>query len=166
MPGHDYSLRALFEPESLNSETMLLTWICPVRQGETSPVEVLRRLFTKYQELLWKQGKRTRVPQSRLFSAPICGCRVAPHGLIPEAASLVSIIPTHLPVPHCLLTVGFTELPFMPYFLTIAVSGYLQCLTTSATLLLPSGSGSTPNGIICASFKKFSKACSTGSPTE
>ena len=57
MPGHDHSLRALFEPESLNSETMLLTWICPVKQGEASPIEVLRRVFAKYQELLWKQGR-------------------------------------------------------------------------------------------------------------
>ena len=52
MPGHDHSLKGLFEPESLNSETMLLTWICPVKQGETSPAEVLGRIFTKYQELL------------------------------------------------------------------------------------------------------------------
>ena len=56
MPGHDHSLKGLFEPESLNSETMLLTWICPVKQEETSPAEVLGCIFTKYQELLWKQG--------------------------------------------------------------------------------------------------------------
>ena len=56
MPGQDHSLKGLFEPDSLNSETMLLTWICPVKQGETSPAEVLGRIFTKYQELLWKQG--------------------------------------------------------------------------------------------------------------
>ena len=54
MPGQDHSLKGLFEPESLNSETMLLTWICPVKQGETFPAE--GRIFTKYQELLWKQG--------------------------------------------------------------------------------------------------------------
>ena len=70
MPGHDHSLRALFEPETLNSETMLLTWICPVRQGETSPVEVLRRLFTKYQELLWKQGREREYLRVG-FSAPL-----------------------------------------------------------------------------------------------
>ena len=52
MPGHDHSLRGLFEPETLNSETMLLTWICPVKQGDTSPAEELGRIFTKYQELL------------------------------------------------------------------------------------------------------------------
>ena len=56
MPGHDHSLQGLFEPESLNSETMLLTWICRAKQGETSPAEVLARIFTIYQELLWKQG--------------------------------------------------------------------------------------------------------------
>ena len=56
MPGHDHSLKGLFEPESLNSETMPLTWICPVKQVETSAAEVLGRIFTKYQELLWKQG--------------------------------------------------------------------------------------------------------------
>ena len=70
MPGHDHSLRALFEPESLNSEAMLLTWICPVKQGETSPVEVLRRLFTKYQELLWKQGREREYLRVG-FSAPL-----------------------------------------------------------------------------------------------
>ena len=40
-------------------------------------------------------GEGTRVPPSRLFGAPIRGRGMAPHGLIPEAASLVSIIPTH-----------------------------------------------------------------------
>ena len=52
MPGHDHSLKGLFEPESLNSETMLLTWICPVKQGETSPAEVLGHIFTKYQKTI------------------------------------------------------------------------------------------------------------------
>ena len=37
MPGHNHSLRGLFEPESLNSETMLLTWICPVKQVRPPP---------------------------------------------------------------------------------------------------------------------------------
>ena len=40
-------------------------------------------------------GEGTRVPQSRLFGALICGCGVAPHGFISEAASLVSITPAH-----------------------------------------------------------------------
>ena len=70
MPGHDHSLRALFEPESLSSETMTLTWICPVKQGETSPVEVLRRVFAKYQELLWKQGREREYLRAG-FSAPL-----------------------------------------------------------------------------------------------
>ena len=70
MPGHDHSLRGLFEPESLNSETMLLTWICPVKQGETSPAEVLGRIFTKYQELLWKQGREREYLRVG-FSAPL-----------------------------------------------------------------------------------------------
>ena len=53
-------------------------------------------------------GEGTRVPQSRLFGALIRGRRVAPHGLISEAASLVSIAPTHFPLPfpvafYCLL---------------------------------------------------------------
>ena len=56
MPGHDHSLRGLFEPESLNSETMLVMWICPVKQSEASPAEALGCIFTKYQELLRKQG--------------------------------------------------------------------------------------------------------------
>ena len=54
----------------------------------------------------------------------------------------------------------------MPPFLVIAVSGYLRYLTTSATLPLPSESGSTPNGTTCASSKKFSKACNAGSLME
>ena len=62
-------------------------------------------------------GERTRVPQSRLLSAPICGCRVAPHGLIPEAASLVSIIPTHLPS------------LFPIAFLLLALRSFHSCLT-------------------------------------
>ena len=70
MPGHDHSLKGLFEPESLNSETMLLTWICPVKQGETSPAEVLGRIFTKYQELLWKQGLECEYLRVG-FSAPL-----------------------------------------------------------------------------------------------
>ena len=70
MPGHDHSLKGLFEPESLNSETMLLTWICPVKQGETSPAEVLGRIFTKYQELLWKQGLEREYLRVG-FSAPL-----------------------------------------------------------------------------------------------
>ena len=70
MPGHDHSLKGLFEPESLNSETMLLTWICPVKQGETSPAEVLGHIFTKYQELLWKQGLEREYLRVG-FSAPL-----------------------------------------------------------------------------------------------
>ena len=70
MPGHDHSLKGLFEPESLNSETMLLTWICPVKQGETSPAEVLGCIFTKYQELLWKQGLEREYLRVG-FSAPL-----------------------------------------------------------------------------------------------
>ena len=70
MPRHDHSLKGLFEPESLNSETMLLTWICPVKQGETSPAEVLGRIFTKYQELLWKQGLEREYLRVG-FSAPL-----------------------------------------------------------------------------------------------
>ena len=70
MPGHDHSLRALFEPESLCSETMLLTWICPVKQGETSPDEALCRVFVKYQELLWKQGREGEYLRVG-FSAPL-----------------------------------------------------------------------------------------------
>ena len=70
MPGHDHSVRVLFEPESLNSETMLLTWICPMKQGETSPIEVLRRVFTKYQELLWKQARECEYLRVG-FSAPL-----------------------------------------------------------------------------------------------
>ena len=50
-------------------------------------------------------GEGTRVPQSRLLGALIRGRGVASHGLIPEAASLVSI--THsllLPIAfYCLL---------------------------------------------------------------
>ena len=70
MPGHDHSLRGLFEPELLNSETMLLTWICPMKQGEASPIEVLRRVFTKYQELLWKQVRECEYLRVG-FSAPL-----------------------------------------------------------------------------------------------
>ena len=70
MPGHDHSLTGLFEPESLNSETMLLTWICPVKQGQTSPTEVLGCIFTKYQELLWKQGREHEYLRVG-FSAPL-----------------------------------------------------------------------------------------------
>ena len=44
-------------------------------------------------------GEGTRVPQSRLFGALIRGRWVAPHGFISEAASLVSIAPTHSPLP-------------------------------------------------------------------
>ena len=109
-------------------------------------------------------GEGTRVPQSRLFGAPIRGHGVAPHGLISEAASLVSIAPTHFP--YCSLlpfTVYFEELPLMPHLLVIAVSGYLRYLTTLATLLLPSGSGSMPSGTTCALSKKFWKACNAGS---
>ena len=97
-------------------------------------------------------GERTRVPQSRLFGAPIRGRGVAPHGFIPEAASLVSITPAHFPSPFpiALFTVPFKELPLMPHFLVIAVSGYLRYLTTLATLPLPLGSGSTPSGTTCA----------------
>ena len=70
MPRHDHSLKGLFELESLKSETMLLTWICPVKQGETSPAEVLGRIFTKYQELLWKQGLEREYLRVG-FSAPL-----------------------------------------------------------------------------------------------
>ena len=70
MPGHDHSLRALFELGSLNSKTMLLTWICPVKQGETSLAEVLGYIFTKYQELLWKQGREREYLRVG-FSAPL-----------------------------------------------------------------------------------------------
>ena len=70
MPGQDHYLRGLFEPESLNSETMFLTWICPVKQEETSPAEVLGRIFTKYQELLWKQGHEREYLRFG-FSAPL-----------------------------------------------------------------------------------------------
>ena len=44
-------------------------------------------------------GEGTRVSQSRLFSAPIRGRGVAPHGFLFEAASLVSIAFTHFPFP-------------------------------------------------------------------
>ena len=72
MPGQDHSLRGLFEPESLNSEKMLLRWICRVKQGETSPTEVLGCIFTKYQELLWKQGREREYLRVG-FSAPLFG---------------------------------------------------------------------------------------------
>ena len=45
----------------------------------------------------------------------------------------------------------------MPHFLVIAASGYLQYLTILATLLLPSGSGSTPSGTTCASVQEVLK---------
>ena len=44
-------------------------------------------------------GEGTGVFQSRLFSAPIRGRGVAPHGFLFEAASLVSIAFTHFPFP-------------------------------------------------------------------
>ena len=56
MPGHDHSLRQLFEPKGLATETMLLNWICPVKKGESSPWTVIGWLFVKYQEILWQQG--------------------------------------------------------------------------------------------------------------
>ena len=90
MPGHNHSLRGLFEPESLNSETMLLTWICPVKQGETSPAEVLGRVFTKYQELLWKQGHEHEYMKVGFF-APCLRTSGASHGFILGTPSLVSI---------------------------------------------------------------------------
>ena len=49
---------------------MTLTWICPVKQGETSPIEVLRRVFAKYQELLWKQGREREYLRTG-FSTPL-----------------------------------------------------------------------------------------------
>ena len=41
-----------------------------VKQGETSPAEVLGRIFTKYQELLWKQGLEHEYLRVG-FSAPL-----------------------------------------------------------------------------------------------
>ena len=70
---------------------MLLTWICPVKQGETSPAEVLGRIFTKYPELLWKQGLEREYLRVG-FSAPLFEDIEWPlMGFIPEAPSLVSI---------------------------------------------------------------------------
>ena len=46
MPGHDHSLKGLFEPESLNSETMLLTWICPSEAGRNMPCRGTRDAFS------------------------------------------------------------------------------------------------------------------------
>ena len=121
MPGHDHSLKGLFEPESLNSETMLLTWICPVKQGETSPAEVLGRIFTKYQELLWKQGLEREYLRVGFSAPPVRGHRVASHGFIFEASSLVSIyfhfcslfIQKKVPLCHLLVYQGPMFIPLL-----------------------------------------------------
>ena len=34
MPGHDHSLQIMFQPDSLSNSAMVLTWICPVGDGE------------------------------------------------------------------------------------------------------------------------------------
>ena len=44
-------------------------------------------------------GEGTRVSQSRLFGALIRGRGMAPHGFILEGTSLVSMTPTHFPLP-------------------------------------------------------------------
>ena len=41
-----------------------------MKQGETSPAEVLGHIFTKYQELLWKQGLEREYLRVG-FSAPL-----------------------------------------------------------------------------------------------
>ena len=111
-------------------------------------------------------GEGTRVPQSRLFGAPIRGCGVASLGFISEAASFVSIAPVYsLAPPCCLFITGYVDIFALPHLLVFAASGYLQSLIILVTLLLPLGSGSTPSGTTCALFKKFSKACSAESPT-
>ena len=34
MPGHDHSLRIMFQPDSLSNSAMVLNWMCPVGDGE------------------------------------------------------------------------------------------------------------------------------------
>ena len=48
MPGHDHTLRRLYPVESLANASMVFNWICPVKDGEHDPVNVLTRIFNEY----------------------------------------------------------------------------------------------------------------------
>ena len=48
MPGHDHTLHRLYPVESLTNASMVFNWICPVKDGEHDPVDVLTRIFNEY----------------------------------------------------------------------------------------------------------------------
>ena len=48
MPGHDQTLRRLYPMEGLADATMVFNWICPVKNNEHDPVDVLTRVFNGY----------------------------------------------------------------------------------------------------------------------
>ena len=108
-----------------------------MKQAETSPAEVLGRIFTKYQELLWKQGLEREYLRVG-FSAPLFeDIGVASHGFISEASSLVSIFALvfsiHLKVSHFMLPTSVSGSHVYPAF-TFAVCG---CVRFSIILGIP-----------------------------
>ena len=48
MPGHDHTLRRLYPMEGLATAAMVFNWICPVRDNEHDPVDILTRVFNDY----------------------------------------------------------------------------------------------------------------------
>ena len=48
MPGHDHSLRKLYNIEGLSNPSMVYNWICPVLTKEDCPYEALARIFSMY----------------------------------------------------------------------------------------------------------------------
>ena len=48
MPGHDHSLRKLYNIEGLSNPSMVYNWICPGLSKEDCPYEALARIFSMY----------------------------------------------------------------------------------------------------------------------
>ena len=70
-------------------------------------------------------GEGTRVSESRLFGALIRGRGVAPHGFLPETASLVSIVPTHFPLPLPVVFYCFTSRSFPSFLVCLSLQSLL-----------------------------------------
>ena len=48
MPGHDHTLRRLYPLEGLANAAMVFNWICPVKNNEQDPIDILTRVFNEY----------------------------------------------------------------------------------------------------------------------
>ena len=48
MPGHDHTLRRLYAVESLSNASMVFNWVCPVKDSEHDPLDVLARVINEY----------------------------------------------------------------------------------------------------------------------